>query len=357
MQSFVKKSVLKLEAYVPGEQPTAKNVVKLNTNENPYPPSSRVAKALAAVSVDQLRLYPDPLAKKLRSAIAALHNCGPENVFVGNGSDEVLALCSRAFVEDKGSIGFFVPSYSLYPVLTNMRNVKAKPVQLARDFGWAMPAGYKCSLFYLANPNAPTSIMYDKETVRSFCGKLKGVVLIDEAYADFADDNCADLALSMPNVLICRTCSKAYSLAGIRLGYAVGPVPLINALFKLKDSYNTNVLTQAIALAGIFDSTHMRRNVRVIRNTRRRLTIQLRKRGFEVAPSQTNFLWVKPPSIPARTLFERLRDKHILVRYFQGPRTGSHLRITIGSDVQVDILLKAIDDIMKKAGSLSGGRL
>ncbi len=231
MNELIRKSVEAMHGYVPGEQPREPDIVKLNTNENPYPPSASVLEVLRNICPEDLSRYPDPVAKDLCDVIAGIHGCSASQVFVGNGSDEVLALCTRAFVEDDGSIGFLDPSYSLYPILAEIRNVVTKPVPITEPFGWPFepsgtvpgPPGYTCSLFMLTNPNAPTGIRYDKNTVRSFCEKLDAVVLVDEAYGDFADEDCSELALDMDNVLLARSLSKSYSLAGVRVGYAIGP--------------------------------------------------------------------------------------------------------------------------------------
>ncbi len=338
----IRQSVESLHAYTPGEQPRRAGLVKLNTNENPYPPSPRVAEALARIDPADLRLYPDPVCMQLRETIARLHGVTPDRVFVGNGSDEVLALCTRAFVEDDGTIGYFEPSYSLYPVLAAIRNVRGVAVPLGNDFGWPatpIPGG---SLFFLCNPNAPTSLLFPMETVRRFCESYPGVVLLDEAYVDFASANGMELARTLPNVIVMRTLSKSYALAGIRLGYAVGPADLIGALFKIKDSYNVDRLTQAAATAALSDTDYMRRNVARIQATRARLTAELKRRGFEVCPSDTNFLWARPQREDARGLYERLKELGILIRYFPGPRTGDYVRITVGSDPEVDRLLEAL---------------
>lgn len=331
-----------MHAYVPGEQPVDLSVIKLNTNENPYPPSPRISRLLTASDMNLLRRYPDPMCTKLRLAIARLHGCSINHVFVGNGSDEILALCTRAFVEDKGSIGYFEPSYSLYPVLARIRNVKTRPVRLNDDFQWRMPARFQSSLFFLANPNSPTGIRYAKQTVTRFCRRLRGVVVLDEAYVDFAAVNCADLALKFTNTLALRTLSKAYSLAGLRVGYAIGAPDLISALFKIKDSYNLSRLTQRLAQAAIEDQAHMRANLGRIIATRSRLALALRKLNFTVFPSQTNFVWCRPGGMSALNLYRRLREKNIFVRYFTGPLTDAHLRITVGTDEQINALLRAI---------------
>ena len=339
---MIRNAVQKLQAYVPGEQPKDANVIKLNTNENPFPPSPRVFEALRTFDAEKLRLYSDPVCSALRQRIAGLHGCKPENVFVGNGSDEVLALCARAFVERNGTIGFFDPSYSLYPVLSAIEDIATKPLPLTADFGWVTPPPDFCNLFFLTNPNAPTSLLFAKKSIADFCKSFRGVVLIDEAYVDFAPEHCADLALSLPNVLVARTLSKSYSLAGLRLGYALGPAPLIDALFKIKDSYNVSMLSQHLALAAFNDQEHLRANVAKIIATRERAAASLRERGWTVFASATNFLWAKPPQKPAREIFEMLRAKKIYVRHFPGPRTGDFLRITIGTDSQMDALLAVL---------------
>ena len=346
MNAYIKKSVMAMQGYIPGEQTTDSRVIKLNTNESPYPPSPAVQEALRNLNVDTLRLYPDPVSLALRRKIAALHGSGPDNVFVGNGSDETLALCSRAFVEDDGAIGYFEPSYSLYPVLAQIRAVTARPVALGPDFEWAMPADYQASLFFMTTPNAPTGIQYPKSAIRAFCIRLHGVVVLDEAYVDFAREHCMDLALECDNVLVLRTLSKSYALAGLRLGYVVGAAPLIAALFKIKDSYNVDRITQAAALAALSDQAHMRALVERIRTTRRRTTAELERLGFRVFPSETNFLWVKPPRLAAAEIYQRLRKQNILVRHFPGDLTGTHLRISIGTDAQMDALLAALTAIL-----------
>ena len=332
MSNLIRKSVQAMSGYVPGEQPKSADLVKLNTNENPYLPSANVQDILSMIDVAVLARYPDPVCMELRKAIAELHGCEVENIFVGNGSDEVLALCIRAFVERDGSVGFFDPSYSLYPILVDIEDVKKKPVALDADFGWQMPADYSASLFFLTNPNAPTSLQFSKSNVEAFAKGFDGVVLVDEAYADFAEENCMNLALEQENVLVARTLSKSYSLAGIRLGYCVGNAELIGAMYKIKDSYNVNYLTQEIARVAILDQDTMTANVQAIVETRKMVAKKLTEFGFEVGESQSNFLWVKPLVITAKSLFDALRKKNIIVRYFgNDERTKDYLRITVGT--------------------------
>ncbi len=338
---YICKNVQALKAYTPGEQPKLQGVIKLNTNENPYPPSSKVSAALRDFDCSRLRLYPDPLFAALRKRIADLHGCSAAQVFIGNGSDEILALCTRAFVENDGSVGYFVPSYSLYPVLAEIRGVEKRPVRINDDFTWRMPEDYQASVFFMTNPNAPTSMMFEKEGVARFCDAFNGVVLIDEAYVDFADSDCMELALcdGNTNTLVMRTFSKSFSLAGLRFGYVVGPEDLIGALYKIKDSYNLDMLAQMVGAAALEDLPHMRENVRRIRATRERLTAVLRQRGWRVCDSQTNFIFTRPPDGEAARVFEALKAAKIYVRYFPGEITGEYLRITVGTDEQADALL------------------
>lgn len=338
------KHVEALVGYTPGEQPQDSSVIKLNTNENPYPPSPRVKECVASFNTELLRLYPDPVALKVRERIAQIHGCTAAQVFIGNGSDEILALCTRAFVENDGSVGCFDPSYSLYPVLAEIRGVACKPVRLNSDFTWSMPADYSADLFLITNPNAPTSMLHDHAVVADFCASFDGVVLVDEAYGDFADQSCMDLAVTAGNcnTLVMRTLSKSFSLAGIRFGYAIGPQDLIAALYKIKDSYNMDMLTLKIGLAALNDLEYMQYNVSRIKASRREMTTALRGRGWQVCDSQTNFLFARPPEGNAQDIFNELKQKKIYVRYFPGPVTGEYLRITIGSEDQCAALLAAL---------------
>ena len=345
MNTFIRKSVQELEAYTPGEQPQVAGLIKLNTNENPYPPSPAVARALREFAENSLRLYPDPACAALRARLAALAGVGPENVFVGNGSDEVLRLVMRAFTRPGGAAAALAPSYSLYPVLAAAEEVGFRTVSLPGDFGWAEPpADLDASLFFLANPNAPTGVFYPLPAIEAFCRRFPGVVLVDEAYVDFSGGrNALELARKLPNVLVARTMSKSFSMAGLRIGWTIGSADLIGALYKLKDSYNVDRLAQAIALAALGDLPWMQANAKKIVATRERVAAELEKRGFRVVPSASNFLFVEPPTDrSAARLFADLREQKILVRYFPGGRTGAYLRVSIGTDAEMDAFLAAI---------------
>ncbi len=338
---LIAKSVRKLEAYTPGEQPKAKDVVKLNTNENPYPPSPKCAKELAKFDLDRLRRYPDPVFTRLREALAALNGTKAENIFVGNGSDEILTVAAKAFVEDDEAIGSLDPSYSLYKTLADIRNVPwiggEDPSSLT--FGHS-----EISLFLWTNPNAPTGVLAPKKKIASFAKKFPGVVIVDEAYADFAKENCMSLAARRGNrnIIVMRTFSKSYSLAGLRVGYCVGPKDLIDAMYKVKDSYNVDAVAQAVALAAVKDQKWMMRNVRRVIKERVKLTAALEKRGWDVMPSESNFVFARPPAGNAKEVFDMLRSKNIFVRYFASPKTADRIRITVGTPAEMKTLLSAL---------------
>ena len=340
----ITKSVQKLEAYTPGEQPKAKHVVKLNTNENPYPPSPRCAAVLRDFDLDRLRRYPDPVFTDLRARLAKIWKTSPDRIFIGNGSDEVLTLAARAFVEDNETIGSLDPSYSLYKTLAAIRNVPFVPTALKADFTWNGRIEGNPALFLLTNPNAPTGVLTAPEKIAAAARRFKGVLLVDEAYADFARTNCVPLATAAANrnVIVMRTLSKSFSLAGLRLGYCIGPADLIAALYKVKDSYNVDALAQAVAKAALNDLPWMRGNVSKVRRTRARVVTELARRGWDVPPSDSNFLFARPAHRPAAEIFEALRQRNIFVRYFKGARTGDRLRITIGTDAEMDVLLAAL---------------
>ncbi|HLY73219.1 MAG TPA: histidinol-phosphate transaminase, partial [Planctomycetota bacterium] len=285
---LIRPLVQGLHAYVPGEQPQIPGLIKLNTNENAYPPSPRVIRAVRAAVDGRLRLYPNPTAQRLREALGRLHRCRPENVIIGNGSDELLAMAVRAFVEPvstgaRGRCQGFSPSYSLYPVLARQHGASWSSVPLDPDFalppapslarrkGW-MPSA---ALTFVTTPNAPSGRGYDLAELDALCRALSGVVILDEAYVDFAATDAMALALRRPNVLVSRTFSKGYSLCFQRVGYFVGPRDLIAALDKIRDSYNVNGLGQVAALATLEDLAYYRRNFRRVIETRRRLGADL----------------------------------------------------------------------------------
>jgi histidinol-phosphate aminotransferase len=360
-RSLVRPLVHKLHAYVPGEQPKIKGLIKLNTNENPYPPSPRVLKAVKAAVDGRLRLYPNPTAQLLREKLAKLHRCQPENIIIGNGSDEVLAMAVRAFVEpnrkagvrrqrSKALVQYFHPSYSLYPVLADIHGAPKNPVPLNPDFSMPSVAELKrgrvfdfnAALTLVTTPNAPSGRGYSTAELENLCRAMKGVVVLDEAYVDFAGENAMKLALKYPHVIVARTFSKAYSLCSQRVGYFVGHPGLIAALVKIRDSYNVNGLGQVAALATLDDLPYYRANFRKIIQTREELSRMLTKLGFRVLPSQTNFILARPPLFPAQEWLQKLRNRKVLVRWFNQPEVKDFLRITIGTPAEAAALVRAV---------------
>ena len=340
----IARHIKKLAGYVPGEQPRSKNVIKLNTNENPYPPSPKCTAVLSSFDLDDLRRYPDPNFTVLAKAIADENGTTSDRVFVGNGSDEILALAARVFVENDETIGSLDPSYSLYKTLAAIRDVKWVGIRNSSTHPLTHPS---TSLFLWTNPNAPTGELTEPKTIAAFAKKFKGVVIVDEAYADFARSNCMSLATSPRNrnVIVMRTFSKSYSLAGLRVGYCIGPKYLIDALYKAKPSYNVDAVAQAVALVALKDGAYHRKTVAKVIKTRKAFEKALVKRGWDVIKSESNFVFAKPPTgAAAKDVFLYLKDKDIYVRYFPGPLTGDRLRITIGTDGQMETLLKALDD-------------
>ncbi len=346
MSKFTRKNINLLKAYEPGEQLSGNDIIKLNTNENPYLPSPDVQDILSMVDISVLSKYPDPNSIELRKVISDLHSCDINQVFIGNGSDEILSLIIKAFVEDNESVAFLNPSYTLYSTLADIHNLNKEIVNLNDNFSCILPSEMSAKLFLLANPNAPTSISFTKEDIIKFLKNFLGLVLIDEAYVDFCNWNCMDLAINSKNILVSRSLSKSYSLAGIRCGYCIGHENLITTLYKIKDSYNVSYLSQEIARVALLDQNTMKANVEAIIETRELLREKLTEMGFYVYPSVTNFLWVKPVEITAEKLFNELYKKNILIRYFNDNKTKDYLRITIGTAHQVFSLIDSINEII-----------
>jgi histidinol-phosphate aminotransferase len=368
-KNFIRPLVRDLHAYVPGEQPKIKGLIKLNTNENPYPPSPRVLAAVRAAVDGRLRLYPNPTAQALREKLARLHGCTPENILVGNGSDELLALAVRAFVEpgkglnaifgrlasrSKATVQYFTPSYSLYPVLADIHGAGKNAVKLNADF--SMPDvvelkrnkewDFKAALTFVTTPNAPSGRGYKTAEMEKLCRAQKGIIILDEAYVDFAAENALQLALKFPHVLVARTFSKAYSLCFQRVGYFVGHPELIAALDKIRDSYNVNGLGQVAAAATLDDLKFYRANFIKIISTREWLSRELSNLGFRVLPSQTNFILARPPKFPAKDWLQKLREQKFLVRWFSAPEVSDYLRITIGTPAEAEALVRTVCNIL-----------
>ena len=342
---FGREMLRDVEGYVPGEQPTDPNAVKLNTNENPYPPSPKVLEAVRALPADAARRYPDALSVELRTVCAERYGyeCA-DWVFVGNGMDELLAMVLRTFVDPGDTVLSVDPTYLIYETLVQLHGAQYKGVELDGQFG--LPESFFAEsgrLCFLARPGAPSGTSASREDVERFCESFDGIVVIDEAYADFADDDCMDFPKRHENAIVMRTFSKSFSLCGFRVGVAVAQPEIIREFLKTKDSYNVNAFSQAAATAAMRDYAYMEANVAKVKATRARLIEELRALGFTTPDSQTNFVlaqWHGKPT--AKALFEGLRNQGIYLRYFDVPRLANALRITIGTDEEIDRLLNAL---------------
>ncbi len=347
MKSYFRPEIDAIAGYVPGEQPKINNLIKLNTNENPYPPSPAVAEVLKNFDIAMLRRYPDPTADRLRDIFAADLGLQRENIIAGNGSDDLLTMIFRAFTSPERPVAVFEPSYSLYPVLAAMQGAPVYRIALDKEtFAYpddVISQAKNANLLIITRPNAPTGNCAPMELVRNICENFDGIVLIDEAYSDFADDSCEKFASEFNNVLVMRTFSKGLSMAGIRLGYAFGNAVLIDGLMKLKDSYNLDMLTQAVAAANYLDKAYHNECIAKILSERERVRTELTGRGFKVIPSQANFLFAAPPDENGADCFALLRQNAVIVRYFPGEVTGKYLRITIGTPEENNRLLEVID--------------
>ncbi|MDG2047482.1 MAG: histidinol-phosphate transaminase [Halioglobus sp.] len=351
MSRYWSDVVSTLTPYVPGEQPLSDKLVKLNTNESPYPPSPRVLEAISAVSADALRLYPDPESFVLREAIATRFGLQTEQVFVGNGSDEVIALAFMALFKHRLPLYFPDVSYSFYPVWSALFDIASNAIPLEADFS-IDPASYpaKNGGIIIPNPNAPTGMLMGLDSIRALLQRsAESVVVIDEAYIDFGGDSAAKLIDEYDNLLVVQTLSKSRALAGLRVGFAMGSETLIEALGRVKNSFNSyplDIVAQRAALASIGDENYFRNTCERVINTRNILCSGMTELGFDILPSVANFILASHRQYSARELFSGLRDQGILVRYFDKPRIDNHLRITIGTDENNEALLIALRTVM-----------
>ncbi len=337
-----------MSGYTPGEQPKDGIYIKLNTNENPYPPPPSVLHAIKDAVNESLRLYPDPVATAVRIKVAEILGTKPERVLAGNGSDDLLSIIIRSFAGAGDKVVFPYPSYMLYKTLAELQDACACAVDFPEDY--SLPGDFivrGAKVTFIANPNSPSGTMIPPKEISKIASQLDGVLVIDEAYADFADDNCLSLVEKHDNILILRTLSKSYSLAGIRLGFCIAQEPLIQGLMKVKDSYNVDRLSIAAVVATLDDQKSMRAHVDKIQETRQYLTRSLQDMGFFVYPSQTNFVLARcMEGVSASSLYQTLKSRKILVRYFNLRRLDDCLRITIGTREEIDILLKNLRELV-----------
>ena len=338
-----------MAGYVPGYQPRGVGVVKLNTNENPYGPSPSVVEAIKAVADDAVRLrrYPPVFWDEFRTVAAQVHGVKAEQIVCGNGGDELLTMLVRCCCDKGRGLAYPVPTYSLYAVLAQIQDCPV--IEVPFEVGCRLPVGLKDSgaaLTIVCNPNAPTGAFVGVDEIAELAGQVAGVLLVDEAYVDFAEDNCLRLLGEFDNVAILRSLSKGYSLAGLRFGYVMASEGIVEAMIKVKDSYNVNVVTQAAAVAAVGDQEYFRGNVAKIVAERERLTGELRGLGFEMGASQTNFLLARIGEPSAEAVHKKLAEKQVFVRYFQEEGLADKLRITVGTAAENDALLVALREIV-----------
>ena len=347
MSKFWSQVVRELEPYVPGEQPQIDGLIKLNTNESPYPPSPKVIELMTHDAIDRLRLYPDPNSKKLKNTIASYYGVNAEQVFVGNGSDEVLGLLFMAFFQQEKPLLFPDISYSFYPVYCKLFGITAQTIPLRDDYTIDFadyPSANGGIIF--PNPNAPTAIGKPLAEIEALLQKnTESVVVVDEAYVDFGAETAIALVDKYPNLLVVQTLSKSRSLAGMRVGFAVGNKELIDALDRVKNSFNSyplDRLAEAATVVAFEDDAYFKQCRDKIIATREWTISELEKLNFKILPSQANFVFAEPVGKNAADVAQHLRDHKILVRYFNKPRINQFLRITIGTDEQMQLMINAL---------------
>ena len=358
--NFERKNIREMAGYIPGEQPESIDVIKLNTNENPFPPSPAVDKALSSINIENLRRYPQPTALNLRNAIATHHGIGKENIIVTNGGDELLRLAINTFVETDEAIAVAEPTYTLYEVLAQAHGCQFIRFNLNKD--WSLPDDFAKSLnssniklCFLPNPNAPSGTLLSFDKLASIANEFNGLLLIDEAYIDFIDPelnhDCVELVKKFNNVLLLRTFSKGYSLAGLRIAYGIGDSSIINPMqSKTKDSYNTDYIAQKLAQAALEDQEYAKKSWDFVRTQRGLLKEALTNMGLPCVDSQSNFLLVSVPEvINAEKLYNSLKQSGILVRHFKHEGQENYLRITVGTAEGNQLLLSTLNQLLSNS--------
>jgi histidinol-phosphate aminotransferase len=336
-----------MTAYVSGEQPKIAGLIKLNTNENPYPPPPEVLKAAWVAADERMRVYPDPVSLELREAIAKRYGLVPDQVLMGNGSDEILRMVCMAYLDPGEESAMLWPTYSLYDTFLEMfggtiRHISAEPGRPLPEFRGPTPR-----IFFLANPNPPFGTFYSNKEIEGLAASLpETLVVLDEAYVDFAESDGLPLLPRLPNLVITRTCSKSFSLAGMRIGWAMAHPEVIATLAKVKDSYNLDRAQQAVGVAAFRTESAWRKNIEMIKRERERVAEALLGLGFEVPASQGNFLFPRNGPVPAERYFLELRKRNILVRHFSIPELRDGVRVTIGTPEQMDRYLEATREIL-----------
>lgn len=345
MTDYFRANVDAMASYVPGEQPPrGTKIIKLNSNENPYPPSFEALAVLKNIDGEWLRRYPEPFGEQFRQATSKVLDVPSDWIIVGNGSDEVLSVVIRACAEPGRKVVYPMPTYVLYRTLVQMQASDITEIDYGEDYSLPVEeliAANGCVTF-IASPNSPSGHVVPKKDLEKLASQLSGVLVIDEAYVDFAEENALALVKEYENVIVIRTLSKGYSLAGLRLGFGVANPKLLHGLFKVKDSYNIDAIACAVGAAAITDQDYKNACVAKIKASRTKLATDLKQLGFQIWDSQTNFLLAQPPQKNAEYLYQKLKEQGILIRYFKQPGLEDKLRITIGTDEQNQTLVEAL---------------
>jgi histidinol-phosphate aminotransferase len=350
----IRDCVLQTPGYVPGEQPQTTDFVKLNTNENPYPPPAEVFNVVQG-ELAKVRLYPDPVSTNLRKAAAKIFGVSIENILAGNGSDDILNIAIRTFVNPGETVAFLDLTYSLYETLARVHGAKITQIPTDDNFNLAGPLICPdAKLIFLASPNPPVGKHLNREYLEETCAKSSGIVLIDEAYVDFSDCDHLDLLAKYENVIISRTMSKSYSLAGMRVGFGISSQTVIEQMDKVRDSYNLDRLAQSLGTAALEAHPYFQEIWQKVRQTRSRLMATLRELDFFVFDSESNFVLASPQWLTAAELYSELKERKVLVRYFKHPRIADYVRISIGTDAEIDRLLSAINEVKSNRNILLG---
>ncbi|MBW4555053.1 MAG: histidinol-phosphate transaminase [Trichormus sp. ATA11-4-KO1] len=351
MSNYFRSNVDAMASYVPGEQPPrGTQIIKLNSNENPYPPSPMALAVLRNIDGEWLRRYPEPFGGNFRQAASKVLGVPSDWIIVGNGSDELLNLVIRACAEPGRKVVYPMPTYVLYVTLSQMQAAEIVEIPYSEDYKLPLEelVAANGAVTFIASPNSPSGHVVSINELRKLASQLSGILVIDEAYVDFAEENALDLVKEFENVIVMRTLSKGYSLAGLRLGFGIANPQLLHGLFKVKDSYNIDAIACAVGTAAITDQAYKNACAAKVKASRTQLATDLQKLGFQVWDSQTNFLLVQPPQDNAEYLYQKLKAQNILVRYFPQPRLDNKLRITVGTDEQNQILVETLTHLLRK---------
>jgi histidinol-phosphate aminotransferase len=347
--NYARPVIVSMKGYVPGFQPDPRQkYIKLNSNENPFPPSPRVREVLQRLAYDDLRLYPDPVSLELREKLGALYGFSPNQIICGNGSDDVLNIIVRTFARPGEAIGFYEPTFPLYKVLGAIHETRPVPIPVAEPFDQPPEPPRDVRVFFLSNPNSPVGFGYTLSRVREMAQRVKGVFVVDEAYAEFSAENALGLVRDLRNVVVVRTVSKSYSLAGVRLGYAIGDEELIRETFKVKDPFNVTRLTQAVVAAALDDQEYFRKNIFRVVQTREWFTREASALGYRIIPSQANFVFPRPPQKGRGVKFyQSLFERKVLTRHYDEEGLRDGVRMTIGTQEEMSATLRVLEELLE----------